>query len=65
MTRTKNNKVNIIAEYNLLHDIINTPKHAKNLISQYSPILHGCMNTKQGKAKLKSFALYWTVDVVP
>ena len=30
MTRIHNNEVNNIAEWNLLHDIINTPKALKN-----------------------------------
>ena len=42
------NKVKNIAECNLLHDIINNPKRAKNINSHYSPILHGCMNTRKG-----------------
>ena len=39
------NEVNKIPECNLLHDIINTSKHTKNLNSHYYTILHGCMNT--------------------
>ena len=35
------NEVNNIAECNLLHDIINLPKCARNINSHYSPILHG------------------------
>ena len=48
MTRIHDNKVNNISEWNLLHDILNPPKPKKNLNIQYSPILHGCMNTKKG-----------------
>ena len=51
MTRIHNNEVKNIAEYNLLHDIINTPKRTKYLNIHYSPILHVCMNTRKGKAK--------------
>ena len=51
MTRRHNNEVNNIAQCNLLHNMINSPKRAKNLNSRYSPILHGCMNTRKGKAK--------------
>ena len=46
------NEVKNIDDWNLLHDIINPPKCAKNINIHYSPILHGCMNTKKGKAKL-------------
>ena len=49
MTRIHDNKVNKITECNLLHDIINTPKRTKNVNSHYSPILHGCMNTRKGR----------------
>ena len=65
MTRIHNNKVKNIAECNLLHDIINPLKRAKKLNSHYSPILHGCMNTRKGKAKFEKFEFYWTVDVLP
>ena len=52
MTRISNKKLKNKAECNLLHDIINTPKRAKKINSHYSPILHGCINTRKGKAKL-------------
>ena len=45
------NNVNNIYEYNLLHDILNPSKFARNIKSHYSPILHGCTNTFRGKAK--------------
>ena len=51
------NEVNNISECNLLHDIINPPKRDKNLNSHYSPILHGCMNTRKGRAKFKNFRI--------
>ena len=51
MTSIYNNEVNNIAECNLLHVIINPPKHAKHLNSHYSPILHGYMNTRKDKSK--------------
>ena len=63
--RIHDDEVNNIAEYNLLHDIINPPKHNKVLDSHYSPILHGCMNKRKGRANFKNFESYWTVDVVP
>ena len=65
MTRIYNNEVKNISECNLLHEIINPPKCAKNLNSHYSPILHGCMNTKKDRAKFNFFAFYWTGDVFP
>ena len=46
-----------IAECNLLNDIINPPKRAKNINSHYYPILHGCMNTRKGKAKFNNFQI--------
>ena len=54
---THEKEVNKIAESNLLHDIINPPKCAKNINSHYSPILNGCMNTRKCKAKFKSFRI--------
>ena len=65
MMRIHNNEVKNIAEYNLPHDIINTPKYAKFLNSHNYPILHGFINNRKVKAKLKTFASYWTVYVVP
>ena len=44
------NKLNIIAGFNLLHDILNSSKHTKNINSHYPPILYGCMNTQKGRA---------------
>ena len=41
------NEVNNIAEWYLLHDITNPPKHAKNINSHYSPIFHGCINIRK------------------
>ena len=57
MTRIHNNEVKNIAKYNLLRDIINPPKRAKNLNIRYSYNLHGCMNTRKGKAKFKNFRI--------
>ena len=57
MTRIHDNELNNIAECNLLHDMINTPKHTKNLISHYSPILHGFMNTRKSKERFKNFRI--------
>ena len=57
MTLIHDKEVNKIAEFNLLNDIINTPKRNKRLYSHYYPILHGCMNTRRGKAKFKNFRI--------
>ena len=47
------NGVNKIYECNLLNDILNPSTRAKNLNIHYSPILHGCINTQNGRAKIK------------
>ena len=57
MMRIHDEEVNNIAECHLLHDIINPPKLTKNLNIHYSPIPHGCMNTKKGKEKFKNFRI--------
>ena len=51
------NEVKDIAECNLLHDIINPPKIAKNINSHYYHILHGCMNTIKGRVRFKNFQI--------
>ena len=57
MTRKQHIEVNNIAKCNLIHNIINPPKRAKNLNSHYSTILHGCMNTRKGKARFNKFRI--------
>ena len=57
MIRIHNNEVNNISEWNLLHDIINHNKRAKNLDSHYSHILHWCMNNRKGKVRFKNFRI--------
>ena len=57
MTCIHNNEVNNIVERNLLHEIINPLKRAKNLNSHYSPILHGCMNTRHVRVKFMNFCI--------
>ena len=52
-----NNEVKNISECNLIHDIINPPKRAKKLNIHYSTFLHGCMNTRKGKARFKNFLI--------
>ena len=46
------NKVNNIAECNLIHDILNPPKLTQNINSHYSPIIHGCINTCKSRVIL-------------
>ena len=50
-------EVKNVAECNLLHDIINPPKRTKNINIYYYPILHGCMNTRKGRARFKKFRI--------
>ena len=50
----QDNEVKNIAECNLLHDIIITPKSTKNINSHYSPIINGCIKIKRGKAKFNN-----------
>ena len=58
-------KVINISKLNLLHDILNPSKCTKNINIHYSPILHGCKNTRKGKSYLGIFEYDWIVDVVP
>ena len=48
-------EVNNISECNLLHDMINPHKRAKNINRYYSTIIHGCMNTRKNMEKFKNF----------
>ena len=52
MAHIHDKEVNIIAECNLLNDIINPPKCTKILYIPYSLIIHVCINTRHGRAKL-------------
>ena len=65
MKHINDNEVNNIAEWNLLHDILNPYKHTKNINSHYNPIIHGSLNTYKGRENLRAFEYYWIVDVVP
>ena len=56
MTCTHENKVTKISEFNLLHGILNPSKITKHLNSYYSHIIHGCMNTRKGRAKFGKFS---------
>ena len=55
MNRIHENKVNKIAECNLLHIIINPSKRTKNLNIHYSHILHGYRNARKDRAKFNNF----------
>ena len=57
MNRIYDNKVNNIAQCNLLHNIINPSKRTKNINIHYSPILHGYMNTRKRKALFHDFQI--------
>ena len=55
------NEVNEIYECNLLHYILNLSKRTKNTNSHYSPILHGCMNKKNGRVTFKNFQILFDI----
>ena len=57
MIHVHDNEVNNMAECNLLHYISNPPKRAKYIYIHYSPILHGILNTRKGRAKFKNFPI--------
>ena len=65
MTRLHDNGVINIAKLNLLNDIINPPKLTTHLNTHYSPIIHGCMNTRKVNRSLRTLEFCWIVDVVP
>ena len=57
MIHIHDNEGNNIAECNLLHNIINPPKRAKNINSHYSHIIQGCTNNRKGREKFKNFPI--------
>ena len=57
MTHIQNNKVKNISECNLIHEMVNPYKRAKQFNSHYSPILNVFMNTRPGKEKFKNFCI--------
>ena len=59
MNLTQNNKVNIIAECNLLNDIQNTSKLTKHININYSPIIYECMNNHKSREKFENFRILW------
>ena len=42
---------------NVLSNLLNPTKHAISKIDNYSPILHGCMNTLSGREKFRNFRI--------
>ena len=57
MTCIHENKVNKLAEFNLIHDILNPSKRTKNMNRHDYPILQGYMNIRKGKEKFKTFSI--------
>ena len=57
MIHINDNEVKNISECNLLHDITNPLKRAKNINSHYSHIIHGCMNTIRGRVKFENLRI--------
>ena len=55
MNNIHDNDKNNIAECNLLHDILNYYKFVKGANYHYYPRLFGCINTRRGKARYKTF----------
>ena len=55
MVHIHDKEVNNISECNLIHDMINPPKCARIININYPPILHGCMNTREGRTNFKNF----------
>ena len=55
MNLIHDNEVNLISDYNLLYDILNTSKYTKIKNKHYSHILNRCMNTREGKSRFKKF----------
>ena len=57
MMHIHDNKVNKIYECNLLHGIINPRKRTKNLSIHYSPIIHGFIISRKGRANFNTFQI--------
>ena len=57
MANKINNYLSLTHECNILHNIVNTMKHAKSKDSHYSLILQGCMNTRSGRAKFRKIII--------
>ena len=65
MNHMHDNEVNNIYELNLLHDIINPPKHTKILIATTILFCVDVLILERVKQSLRTFESYWIVDVVP
>ena len=50
-------EINNIAEYNLIHDMLNYSKRIKNNNSHYYHILNVCMDICRGKKNYKEFQI--------
>ena len=51
------NKVNNIAECNLLHDMLKPSKYTKSINKYCTPTIHVCMNIHNGRAKYNNFRI--------
>ena len=54
MNHIHNGNVDNIAQCNILHDILSPSEGIKYMNTQYSPIIHGKMNTRWGRSKYKN-----------
>ena len=61
MNRINDKYINNIAEFNLLHNVIDYYKCTKNINTHYSFTIHGCMDTRMGEEKHKK--LYILLDI--
>ena len=57
MSHIRNNMINVNNEYNILSNILNPTRRAKNKNSNYSLILHGCMDKRIGMAIFRNFLI--------
>ena len=64
MMNIHNNEVKNIAEYNLIHDIINPPKQAKTIIAITLLLYMDVWIPEKVNRGLKLYASYWAVDLV-
>ena len=57
MTHIHDKEVTKIYEFNFLYDMIDPHKRTKILNIHYSHILHGYLNTREGKVEFKNFLI--------
>ena len=62
MIYKNDNEVKNISECNLLYDLINPPKCAKNTNSHYSTIIHGWMSTRECRVKFENFQILLGIE---